>query len=374
MTNFDPESNRRVKVLLTADGKDAIGGINVWAQNILAYGLNKTGSISIDAVGAKRRDFTTFTKSKIKRFFEGVVVYFRFCVEIAYKLKKERIDILHIVSSASYGLLRDYLLIFIAHCYGAKAIVHFHFGRIPSLRIKDNWEWRFLLRVVKFSDFTIVLDRHSLDALRGLNIKHVIQIPNPLSPTVCQIVDSSSSKRDNQIVLYVGQCYQEKGIYEFVEVCKTIPNVTGRMIGSISDKTRESLRAVAGYGNPLDIVGKKAYKNVINEMLRCSVFVLPSYSEGFPNVILEAMACGCPIVATSVGAIPEMLAIDTEDNCGICVPPGEKKSLKAAIEKMLIDKTYAERCGRNAQQRVKEQYSIESVWSQMAMIWEKICV
>jgi glycosyltransferase involved in cell wall biosynthesis len=109
---------------------------------------------------------------------------------------------------------------------------------------------------------------------------------------------------------------------------------------------------------------------VIKHMLSCSVLVLPSYTEGFPNVILEGMACGCPIVATSVGAIPEMLNYHLDAEAGICIIPGNVEILQRAIEQMLDDKIFAKKCGQNARDRVISEYSIEVIWHQLITIWE----
>ena len=107
-------------------------------------------------------------------------------------------------------------------------------------------------------------------------------------------------------------------------------------------------------------------------MLSSGVFVLPTYSEGFPNVIIESMACACPIVTTSVGAIPEMLDIENGENYGLCVEPKNVEQLKDAIIRMLDNKDFASHCGINAQKRVNEMYSMTKVWQQMEQIWMKI--
>ena len=111
---------------------------------------------------------------------------------------------------------------------------------------------------------------------------------------------------------------------------------------------------------------------MIKEMMTCSVFVLPSHSEGFPNVILESMACGCPIVATPVGAIPEMLAIDREKPCGVCVPIKNVEALQNTIEWLLENPKKAAEMGKNAKERVYEQYTMPKVWEQLAGIWKTV--
>ena len=104
-------------------------------------------------------------------------------------------------------------------------------------------------------------------------------------------------------------------------------------------------------------------------MLKCGVFVLPSYTEGFPNVIIESMYCGCPIVATNVGAIPEMLNVSNETCAGICVEPGDVEQLRNAIRLILDKINYAEKLGHNAKQRVVDEYSITAVWNMLNKIW-----
>ena len=106
-------------------------------------------------------------------------------------------------------------------------------------------------------------------------------------------------------------------------------------------------------------------------MCQCDVFVLPTYTEGFPNVILESMACGCAIVATPVGAIPEMLEEENNNHYGVMVEPRNVEQLKAGIEKMLSDVDFKNECRANVQQRVIERYNIDSVWRQMTGIWKE---
>ena len=79
----------------------------------------------------------------------------------------------------------------------------------------------------------------------------------------------------------------------------------------------------------------------LEEVSKCGLFVLPSYTEGFPNVIVEAMLLKKPIIATTVGAIPEILS----ENCGMLIKPKSSndlfESLKFLIENTANRKYYA---------------------------------
>jgi glycosyltransferase involved in cell wall biosynthesis len=91
------------------------------------------------------------------------------------------------------------------------------------------------------------------------------------------------------------------------------------------------------------------------------VCVLPSYWEGFGNVVLEAMAVGTPIVATSVGGIPEMI---TNGDTGLLVPPSDPDALAEAIERLLDDSSLRERIRINACRLVANNFDVRHMVAQ----------
>ena len=86
------------------------------------------------------------------------------------------------------------------------------------------------------------------------------------------------------------------------------------------------------------------------------VFVLPSFAEGTPNSIIEAMACGVPVVASAVGGVPDILLPDA----GILFPPGDVEALTAALISMIDDPDLRSRMGAAGQQRYDAVYSPEA--------------
>ncbi len=221
------------------------------------------------------------------------------------------------------------------------------------------------------------MDRTSYEALISKGINKVSYVPNPISTRVVEEINSIQlvdGKNKNKI-LFVGHVIPTKGVYELVQACSLIEDVELHLIGTVNEDVKKDLVKIAsrkGDESWLKIRGGIPHKDVIREMLSCGVFVLPSYTEGFPNVILESMACGCPIVSTTVGAIPEMLDVENENQCGLCVPPRDINGLYDAIMKMINNRDFASQCGIKAQKRVKEEYSIEEVWCKLKKIWEII--
>jgi glycosyltransferase involved in cell wall biosynthesis len=99
-------------------------------------------------------------------------------------------------------------------------------------------------------------------------------------------------------------------------------------------------------------------RNDVEELLAAAdLFVLSSRSEGLPLSILEAMAAGLPVVASSVGGVPELVV---EGETGLLVPPGDPHALAAAIERLLDDSALRRRLGAAGRTRVSEHFDLAS--------------
>ena len=362
-----------IKVLLAAPKGNVTGGISRWTRHVMSYySTHGNDGVRLELCDMARSEYVGDDAGIFKRIVPALKDYRKLLREYRAAVKRGKYDVVHITSSASLGLIRDLCLIRMAHKCGAKAIIHFRFGRTPELSQQRNWEWKLLKKVVRSSDISIFIDERSYRAIKDAGLNNVELLPNPIAPATLKVINGKKliNDSDKHGLLFVGHCIKTKGIFELVEACKEIANIRVKMIGAVEDDVRKQLKQRAGGGDWLDIVGEMPYEDVINEMMQCSVFVLPTYTEGFPNVILEAMACGCPIVTTDVGAIPEMLDIEDGQYYGICVKPKDVKELRKAVFKMLDDRRYAENCGNNARKRVNDLYSMPKVWARMVEIWK----
>lgn len=366
-----------MKVLLCSPYKDspnvAQGGIVVWAQNIMDYYSRSKSDLSIKVVSYDRKVRQT-KKDKIglfSRFLYGLTDYREAIKETSIELKREKYDVLHLCTSASISLLKDIIVLKMAKRKDVKTIVHFHFGRIAELANKRNWEWKLLCRVLNLADRAITMDLKSFSILKEKGFNHVYYLPNPLSHKIINQIEEcrNSITKENSKLCYVGHVIPTKGVYELMEACKGVEGIQLDIVGSVADDVKERMLKIADGKVNFQFVGEISHPDVIQELLSSGIFVLPTYTEGFPNVIIESMACGCAIVTTPVGAIPEMLDINGERPCGLCSEPRDVEALRKNILYFVNNKEVAKEYGERAIQRVNRLYSISIVWKELIDIW-----
>ena len=130
-------------------------------------------------------------------------------------------------------------------------------------------------------------------------------------------------------------------------------------------KALEKLTQELGLNNHVLFLG---FRNDITCLLNTlDLFVLPSVSEGLPNVVLEAMACSLPVVATSVGGVPEILA--NKQN-GILVPPRDPMAIATAILELLDNRERRVSIGLNARKFVEKKFSLETQVNQFQKLYD----
>lgn len=120
----------------------------------------------------------------------------------------------------------------------------------------------------------------------------------------------------------------------------------------------------------LDQVKFVGFASNLPELLRhADIFVSPSLTETFGIVILEAMAAGLPVIATGVGAIPEVVV---ENETGFIVPPADPETLAQRMACLITDDQLRQRMGRRGRSRVVSQFSMDRVVPQMVNMYEEL--
>lgn len=371
-----------MRILLLSPLPPPVGGIASWTLNILEYySTEKKIASDIEIIhqntALKSRDVTEI--NLFSRIFSGVKDGLRNFFIFLYYLIKYKPDVVHLTSSGSFGLFKDVLFSNVVKLLGIPIVIHFRFGRIPELCLKKNWEWKLLKKVIDLSSSVIVLDIESYSTLSNNHFNNMHLVPNPISLMVQkkmeQLIDKNKLNKNFFNIVFVGHIIKNKGIFELVEAFCHLNNVDELIIiGPFEKEIKEQLINLSGSkSKKLRFTGALEKHQVLVEMERAKLLVLPSYTEGFPNVIIEAMAMRCPVIATNVGAIPNMLNNGSNQPAGLVIEPKNVEALIHAINFMVSRSDQAEIFTCNAFLKVKSEYTLEKVCDQYENIW-KNCV
>jgi glycosyltransferase involved in cell wall biosynthesis len=181
-----------------------------------------------------------------------------------------------------------------------------------------------------------------------------IEIREPASPEeVAALRAKLEIQPEESVILSIGRLSREKAQADLLAAAALLRNRKFRLVLVGDGPERSRLRNAAG----AEVIFAGHQHDVRPYYGLASVFALSSISEGSPNVLLEAMAAGVPIVSTSVGGVPEMIQNGWS---GLLVPPGDPAALAEAIERILADPAMAQEFGRNAGAVVRERFSPEA--------------
>lgn len=164
-----------------------------------------------------------------------------------------------------------------------------------------------------------------------------------------------------QVVLSLGRLSPEKGLdlllRAFARICSEQPQAVLVIAGD--GGLRQSLTALAaelGINSQVYFAGYVAAADSL--LAAATVLAQPSWTEGMPMTLLEAMRRAIPVVATRVGSMPELLdAQGSEEAAGVLIAPGDEQALAAALRQLLQSPAQAQALGQRAQRRFVDHYS-----------------
>ena len=173
----------------------------------------------------------------------------------------------------------------------------------------------------------------------GIDPEKVRTVRNGCDSSVFHLGDRTAARAqlgvDGQaeLVLFVGRLEENKGIEELFEAFTSLairrPNMRLVYVGDgLGEQQLRSKAKHLGLEDRICLVGSCSSLKVAQWLAAANVLALPSYSEGFPNVVVEALSCGRPVIATAVGGIPELI----DETSGILIAPRDWRALAAAIE------------------------------------------
>ncbi|VBA42854.1 GalNAc-alpha-(1-_4)-GalNAc-alpha-(1-_3)-diNAcBac-PP-undecaprenol alpha-1,4-N-acetyl-D-galactosaminyltransferase [Mycobacterium innocens] len=249
------------------------------------------------------------------------------------------VDVLHVHFSLRGSVVRKSLPLFVARMRGIPTIIHCHSSHFFTWFDGLPAPLRRAVRAALRADYVVLLGESHMvasSARLGFEVSRARLLYNPV--VMPRDAPSPRTRRPLSVVS-LGRLGTNKGSYDLVRAISLLPNdirtnlrVTLAGDGEV-EQVREFVRANA-VDDTIDVAGWVGPADRDRLLAESVIFVLPSYSEGLPMALLEAMANGVVPVTTPVGAIPEVV---TDGVNGVLVKPGNPGQLAAALQNLIVD-------------------------------------
>jgi len=302
----------------------------------------------------------------------------------AIKLIRTRPDIVHVHSSTAFRSTMVYLLV--ARLAGRKAILHVHGSDWRSFYPAQSRLVRWLRRLaLSLPHVIVVLNSQWVRWLLGIGISTEIRIvPNCLSdspkpdPAVLEAVRLDlRPQQDSFVVLIVAAICSWKGIFDLVEAIPSIVRhcdavrfvlVGGEEEPGAMKRLTDALEQ-GELGRWVRVLGEVDRERVTALLHAADVFLLPSWMEGMPISVLEAMRAGIPIIATDVGAIPDMIE---DGESGLLIKPREPKQIADAVIRLAEDEVLRRALAEDCRKVFEERFELSECTKEMLALYREV--
>lgn len=281
----------------------------------------------------------------------------------------EHVDIALIFTSAHFSFIEKGLMTILAHWGGKAVALSPRSGFMVDSISNSELMRRYVIFVLRRTDRIVCQStswKQFYQKLSGLPDERFVVIPNWLDTQPYLQIDchNSETPRDAVNILFLGWLERNKGILDLIKaVDKYRDKLTcARFVicgdGGARESAERKVRA-AGLGALFDFKGWTVGAEKMQALCEADIFVLPSYREGLPNSLLEAMASGLPVIASRAGAIPEVI---NGSNGGILIDAGNVDALGHALVQMTSDPERRRRMGVNNRKYVISNHDIQVIW------------
>lgn len=288
-----------------------------------------------------------------------------------WRLATGSVVLVHAHSASRGSFWRKSMLCALARFFGVPYFFHVHSGEFPVFYHEEcgSLARRWVRRTLGSANAVICLSDSWAVALRQIAPSaRAVVIGNPV--TVPEILPAMRENARN--LLFLGRLREKKGVFDLIravpEIHRQCPGLRFILAGDEGAVEVRNLAATLGVEDLIDLPGwvdGAAKEHLLRD---ADIFVLPSYFEGLPVGILEAMATGIPIVSTPVGGIPDMVA---DGKQALLVPPGDAQALAYAIISLGRDPGLRERLREAAFFKVSSSYAMAKVVGDLSALYRE---
>lgn len=247
------------------------------------------------------------------------------------------IAIIHLHSASRGSFIRKSIICLIGKSSGKKIVFHIHSGGFKSYYENARFLQPYIRFILNLSDRVVCLSDQWLDFFtHGIKLNNVVVIGNPIETNGC---DEKKTSGKVLHMLFLGKICDDKGVFGLIDFLKTnkyyLDSQIKLVIGGNGEEERlRKLLQEPSLGKHIEYCGWVQGEDKKRLICDCDIFILPSYMEGLPVSILEAMANGKPIIASNVGGIPSIVKADHN---GWLIDPGAFYQLDIVFEQIFLN-------------------------------------
>jgi glycosyltransferase involved in cell wall biosynthesis len=279
--------------------------------------------------------------------------------------------IVHVHAASRASVVRKSIVLLIARLAGCKTIFHLHGGGFRQFATVEAGSLmrRWIRHTLEASSVVITLSNGWAGFVRG----YAPQARVSVVPNSVPVPGPANVQPEPDRILFLGRLEAAKGVFELLGAgARLAARYPALRLVFGGEGDAEALRRKAaelGIGGRIEFLGWVGPQQRDEQLARASVFCLPSHAEGLPMAMLEAMAAGTAVVASSVGGIPETI-VDGDN--GLLAPPRDEEALATRLEQVLGDETLRARLARNARVTIEQHYSTEVVCGQLSALYREL--
>lgn len=307
---------------------------------------------------------------RARKLLKAVSAWSRF----AARLLRSNDFLLHVHSASRASFWRKTAFILPAAWSGAVVILHLHGAEFMQFYHDESGPLtkRVIRYVLGRCTLIIVLSESWRHAISEITTGRIEVIANPALPLRG---DLAATPRQPETLLFLGRLGRRKGIHvllqALVSVTKRYPAVRLLCGGDGDlDGVREAASRL-GIADHVEVLGWVDEARRAQLLAQASIYILPSFAEGLPMSILEAMSAGLPVITTPVGGIPEAVTGGVE---GLLVPAGDAEALADAICRLLGDTPLREAMGARARAKFDTCFEAGVVLPRLEAVYRELGV
>jgi len=279
--------------------------------------------------------------------------------------------LVHVQTASRASFWRKSVVCLLARTAGRPYLVHVHGGEFMKFYAEESGPLtqRWIRHTLSRAALVIALSEQWRGRLLAIAPTARIEVlPNGVALPDLQRV----RRAQEPALLFVGDLIRAKGLHDllraFGRVAPRFPRL--KLICAGGQPPADMIQLVAQLGLQQRVVcpGWLGPERLHAEFSRATVFALPSYAEGMPMALLEAMSWGLPVIATPVGGVPQVL----EDGMnGLLVAPGDIDALAAALARLVAEPALRDSLGAAARRTIETRFSLDAALERLGEIYRR---